>query len=530
MKQFFLSISLLLSACLLFGQKHYIATMGATNTLDDIKRVRTTADGGSIVLGYTESSPDGDITLIKLNDKGTITWSKKIGTVNLDAPEGAVQTVDGGYVVVGETYSSNLANDGILIVKVDATGNTLWSKTMGGTTRSEPKNVIATADSGVIMVGFTDDWARKSTDAALDIKLDKSGNIVWQHVVEGSRNQQHTAVDRTADGGYVVAGQAFAIPSSTSLDATLVKYNGAGVYQWSHKYPVAGAEIIYGVKSTPDGGSVIVGVGKSTQAGFLSDVLLYKMNATGVVQWAKSYGTRQYEKPWDVTIGADSSYYIATQINIGDTNRIKNVPGILNIAPNGTLRWCKLYGDTSKNGIPYAVDRDAHGILLAASTQAYGDSLLDHMVVHTAWDGSVSTKCVPILWPLITGSFTVGDTILYNDSVGAVTTAVTVSNTALGWSSVIRCTTDTVTALSSLEILDRISLYPIPTHHQLYLVHHGTTPIGVRIYSILGAEVLPKIEITEANQQIDVSSLQVGIYLVHITQGDQQKTVKMIIE
>jgi hypothetical protein len=164
----------------------------------------------------------------------------------------------------------------------------------------------------MLIVGLSDSWTRNSSEAAVCIRLDKHGNVRWQHVVEGSRYQQFMTAQVCSDGGYIIAGQAFALGgSNTSFDATLTKYDAAGNYQWTHKFRRAGAEIIYGVSQTPDGGYAMVGVGNSTQIGFQSDIILYKTNASGNFQWARTYGTLQYEKAWGLTIGGDSSYYIA---------------------------------------------------------------------------------------------------------------------------------------------------------------------------------------------------------------------------
>ncbi len=79
--------------------------------------IKLTSDGGTIVAGYTDSK-DGDINphspreywdlwVVKLDRCGTIQWEQSFGGTGYESARDIVQTADGGYMVLGETNSTD---------------------------------------------------------------------------------------------------------------------------------------------------------------------------------------------------------------------------------------------------------------------------------------------------------------------------------------------------------------------------------------------------------------------------------------
>ena len=119
------------------------------NQVDIPYSIKATTDGGTIVAGYTDSK-DGDISafpnreywdlwVLKLNKCGEIQWEKSFGGTNYESARDIVQTSDGGYIVAGETNSTDggvVAGYGgtkdIWILKLNALGNLVWQKRYGG--------------------------------------------------------------------------------------------------------------------------------------------------------------------------------------------------------------------------------------------------------------------------------------------------------------------------------------------------------------------------------------------------------------
>ena len=118
-------------------------TLGGTES-DIAQSILKTRDGGYVVAGYTDSN-DGDVTgnhgntdfwVVKLSNAGIIQWQKTLGGTQEDYAYSIQQTIDGGYIVVGNTGSNdgdvtgNHGGSDMWIVKLSATGTFQWQKTL----------------------------------------------------------------------------------------------------------------------------------------------------------------------------------------------------------------------------------------------------------------------------------------------------------------------------------------------------------------------------------------------------------------
>jgi hypothetical protein len=202
---------------------------------DRANKIQTTNDGGFIVVGYSSSS-DGDISvnngisdfwIIKLDVNGNLQWEKSYGGTQSEAARSVEQTSDGGYIVCGETSSldGNVSiNHGIedaWIIKLSATGDLEWEKTIGGGDYDIANFIEPTEDGHYIIGGatFSVDQDMTGNNGAGDgwlVKLNSSGSIVWLTFFGGSSYDDINSVVTTTDGGLLLGGTNF----STDGDAT----------------------------------------------------------------------------------------------------------------------------------------------------------------------------------------------------------------------------------------------------------------------------------------------------------------------
>lgn len=94
-------------------------------------------------------------------------------------------------------------------------------KCLGGSEWEAPSNIQQTSDSGYIIAGDTDstDGDVAGNHGSSDnwiVKLDKSGNIEWKKCIGGSNTDTANHIQQTSDGGYIVAGETY----STNGDVT----------------------------------------------------------------------------------------------------------------------------------------------------------------------------------------------------------------------------------------------------------------------------------------------------------------------
>jgi hypothetical protein len=210
------------------GKKLWEKNYGG-NDNDSAQTVRQTRDKGYIIAGHTMSYGAGsaDVYLIKTDAAGKKLWDKTFGGSGFDTAYCVQQTADGGFIVAGRTQSYGAGGSDLYLVRTDATGKKLWQKTFGGSLEDEARSVQLTADGGFIIAGFTTRVSTGYTDVYL-IKTDANGRKLWQRTFGGSASYEYAnCLQRTKDGGYILAGSREATVSSLA-DVYLVKTNSEG--------------------------------------------------------------------------------------------------------------------------------------------------------------------------------------------------------------------------------------------------------------------------------------------------------------
>lgn len=176
-------------------------------------------DGGIVVAGDSKSN-DGDVTghhgsidfsdgwVVKLHNDTLIEWQLSLGGSANDNLTSIINTSDGGYLCAGFTKSAdgditnNHGNADIWVVKLSANGQLAWSKTYGGSNKDQAVSVLQTSDGGYVVAATTQStdgdvqpWirAQDNSEHAWIVKLDSSGQIVWQKTVD----QGGTYADRS---------------------------------------------------------------------------------------------------------------------------------------------------------------------------------------------------------------------------------------------------------------------------------------------------------------------------------------------
>jgi hypothetical protein len=232
------------------------------------------------------------------------------------------------------------------------------------------------------------------------VKFDDDGNVQWQKTYGGSNDDVAYAVRATPDGGYVVAGST----NSSNGDITgnhgggdfwLVKINSTGVLQWQKCYGGSSGEQPYGLDLTDDGGYVIAG-GTASSDGDITgnhssgDYLVIKTDATGNLEWEKTYGGSSYDVAHGLKQCADGGYIVAgfARSNDGDVLLAYGQEDmwILKLDEAGNLLWQKTYGGTGGEGAQYLQQTTDGGYILAGLTHSFNiDVVGNHGNAHDFW-------------------------------------------------------------------------------------------------------------------------------------------------
>ena len=294
-----------------FGGLQWIKTFGGPGDDGCTGMVKTT-DGGFALAGYTNSSGAGnyDFWLIKVNATGDMQWNKTYGGAGSDQSFGAiVQTKDGGYALAGITTSFGAGGIDTWLVKVNSIGEAQWNKTYGGAGSDYVYSMVQTGDGGYAMCGWTDSSGAGGFDFWL-LKTDAVGNLVWSKTYGGTgREDNATYMVQASDGGYAIIGRTNSFGAGLN-DIWLVRTDGAGNMQWNRTYGGTGGEQGMVLALTSEGGFAISGYTNSFGLASI-DVWFIKTDATGNMLWNRTYGGPYQDLGWSMIQTSDGGFAIA---------------------------------------------------------------------------------------------------------------------------------------------------------------------------------------------------------------------------
>jgi hypothetical protein len=291
------------------GAKVWDKTFGGPS-YDVGQSVQQTSDGGYIIAGSTMSYGAGsyDVWLVKTDASGNEVWDKTFGGSGYDWGNSVRQTSDGGFIVAGYTESYGAGVGDAWLIKTDTSGNKVWDKTFGGTGDDWGNSVQQTSDSGYIFTGFTSSSGAGGRDVLL-VKTDASGNEVWSKTFGGAEEDIGNSVQQTADGGYVITGYTMSYGAGDE-DVWLIKTDASGNKLWDKTFGGTGVDVGRSVQQTSDGGYVITGYTRSYGAGD-DDVWLVKTDAAGYKVWDKTFGTSGDDEGSSAQQTSDGGYIVA---------------------------------------------------------------------------------------------------------------------------------------------------------------------------------------------------------------------------
>lgn len=240
---------------------------------DNGRSVEQTSDGGYIVAGSSSSGISGNKTeasrgsddywILKLDAVGNIEWQRAIGGNSAEWLYSIHQTPDGGYIVGGSSSSAvsgektepSKGGRDYWIVKLNVTGDIEWQKVIGGNMTDQLYDALPTFDGGYILGGESySGISGDKSEGAMDydywiVKVDGSGNILWENTIAGNSLEQYSNILETPDGGFLVAGKSI---SAAGVDKTepviggddywIVRLDSLGNILWDNTIGGTGVE------------------------------------------------------------------------------------------------------------------------------------------------------------------------------------------------------------------------------------------------------------------------------------------------
>ncbi|MES2619665.1 MAG: T9SS type A sorting domain-containing protein [Bacteroidota bacterium] len=279
-------------------------------------------------------------------------WDKTYGGDNYEFNAYVIHTADGGLMAASSTFSGISGDvtepgrgaEDYWMLKMDASGNKQWDKRFGADNYDRLLAIRQTADQGFILGGESNsvqngdrsqpnwDPGAYPTQDYWIVKTDSAGNKQWDKRYGGTFYDLFSDLIITADGGYLLAGYSISDSSGDKTqnkrggyDCWLVKIDAQGVKQWDKRYGTFGHDQWPLVRQTADGGYMVgMSIGGSggdvTLPGYWSsDYWIMKTDGQGNKQWEKRYGTNASDWLGALTPTTDGGYMLLGSTSAGIT-------------------------------------------------------------------------------------------------------------------------------------------------------------------------------------------------------------------
>ena len=303
----------------------FVSVGGSSSTDGDMK-------------GLNKGIENSDAIIVKYDKNGSVQWKKSFGGKDTDSFNSVAAASDGGFVAVGESVSSDgdmkerVAGTGsAIIVKYDKNGNVQWKKSFGGTDDDSFNSVAATSDGGFVAVG--DSWSSngdmkglsKGAADAIVIKYDKSGKLQWKKSFGGKGLDCFYSVVAASDGGFVALGQSSSSDGDVkgldrgSSDAIIVKYDKSGNVKWKKVFGGKSGDYLGSVAVLSDGGFVALGLSDSIDGDMkgisksgVTSLVAVKYDKNGNLKDKKNLGSANWDSNYSIAAASDGGFVVFT--------------------------------------------------------------------------------------------------------------------------------------------------------------------------------------------------------------------------
>jgi hypothetical protein len=289
-----------------------------------------------------------------------------------------------------------------------------WERYYNWDYNEQGRSIIQTPDSCLVVVGETTSYGPGVPDHNnfYMIKLDPSGEMIWRKTYGTDLEEAATAVDQSADGGFIIAG--YHTISPTDDDFMAVRTDGAGNMIWTQKYGRPGWwDDCMSAQACRTGGYVFAGV--TARYGTPGDVYVVRANSRGDIVWSMYWGASfADEKPYSIQETTDGGFIVGiTKIMVGSVIRYIC---LLKLNAFGQIDWVQTYPGSS--WCMSARQTDDGGYIIAGGVLPQGSYYGDIYVLKVnasgvqqwkvQWGGFNGSDCAYSACQMTDGSYVVG--------------------------------------------------------------------------------------------------------------------------
>lgn len=463
----------------------------SVSTNEDFLGCGQCSDGGYIICGRAQNS-SVDAYLVRMDAFGDTLWSKTYSSANTDYLTGVAQTTDGGFVAVGQVSQPNQA---AIVLKVDANGNMVWQKFYS---LAQGIQVIATANNGfVVGGGLNGVWL---------MKCDANGDAIWNKRYTNVGFDRTYRFSTTADGGYILSCETLQ-GANHGIQMYIVKTDANGTLEWAKSFGGNYDDNGWGVQQTPEGGYLMSGyTNMDTLAQGDYNIMLVKLSPSGQVVWKRIYDDQFHTDDMSYNMVKTGDGYMALA---GNTKLNDNAEHyfLVKIDTVGDVKWSYTYN--YGRGNPGAMICTADKGFLMAGYNTNATDGRDAYIIRTDSFGISCGQTIYKLFDVTPNAFyvegaanTIGGTTLSNWNLTTATQHPALDGT--------ECST--LLGVTDIAANNQIAIYPNPMQNSFTVNAGLLNNISVELYDMSGRKLLQQ-KLTGNQDMVDVAALSNGIYI-----------------
>lgn len=297
---------------------------------------------------------------------GQLLWSKRFGGEEDEAGYDILEIDDNSLLLTGETSSYGVMPQNIWLLKIDLTGDTIWTKTYGFDIESVHRPYIKKLNDGnIILLSYKrhnldfDTWI---------LKLNSDGDTIWTKTYRDLDISYGGDLLELESGDMLLAGIS---DFSVYDDIYLIKINENGDTLWTHSYGNESTNRVYNLIMLQSGDVIMSGVTLNSETGTY-DILLTKLDTiNGDTIWTKMYGNDDNELSPQIMELDDGNILMTAVFDYTGKSDL----WLLKLDSNGDTLWTRMYGGNGREGwgyFPQVMSLNGGNIFLEGSTQSFG--------------------------------------------------------------------------------------------------------------------------------------------------------------
>lgn len=473
-----------------------------------------TSDGGYIVISSRIDTgqnfqADKWAYIAKLNSVGDTQWVKCIlkSTASQKGGDGysICEASDGGYLIATDYFhldtNSSQVRKMVYAIKLDASGNLMWSRLYRGEGTSSSGCVRITANHDFVICGSTADSVANHNGGFV-LRIDSVGNIVWTKKyteIPYTAGQDFRSIRETQNGDFIMCG-----------NRNMFRLDASGNVLWS-KTPSLGITN-YDAVEMPGGDIVCIGHHGTTYC------RVFRYTANGTMLWAKEYQSGPALFGESLVPTWDGFTFAAAGRSIPSTGA-----RLVHVDHNGNVLWAREYPFANGGTIYYPdidLERTADG---GYAFSTYGQDSgyflgvqrlivkVDSMGGNPCWSNPVSVQ--------VSVPSTSGQVNYYTYSVDLISSTPTTVMPFVTPMNIL-CLESGTEYISSTDF----HLFPNPADNELTvtLPHADGKTYCIEVYNSIGQLVLESKTVFSAQTQsanLDITSLTLGLYFLEISEN-----------